>query len=161
MNSRAKTILPVVVWVVVCMAGGGLSAYVSGSGPDEWYQSLTKPAFMPPSWAFGVVWPILYLMMGVGAGLIWSKGVKNQVVRNAIVLFSIQFFLNLLWSPLFFGLHRIGWALVEIIVLWAAIALTLRAFWKVQPIASILLWPYLLWVSFATVLNATLYSLNH
>lgn len=161
MNSWAKTISPVVVWVVVCMAGGALSAYVSGSGTNDWYQSLTKPSFMPPSWAFGVVWPILYVMMGIGAGLIWSKGVQKQLVRSAIALFSVQLFLNLLWSPLFFGLHRMGWALVEILVLWAAIALTIRAFWKVRPIASMLLWPYLLWVSFATLLNASLYSLNH
>lgn len=161
MNSWTRTILPIAVWVLVCMAGGALSGYVSGTGTSDWYQSLTKPAFMPPSWAFGVVWPILYVMMGIGAGLIWSKEVQNKPVQNAIALFSVQLFLNLLWSPLFFGLHRMGWALVEILVLWAAIALTIRAFWKVRPIASMLLWPYLLWVSFATLLNASLYSLNH
>jgi tryptophan-rich sensory protein len=151
----------IVIMVVLCLAVGGVSGYVSGSsGVGDWYPSLVKPYITPPSWLFGVVWPILYILMGVAAGLIWAKGLSNKSVRLALGLFLIQLIFNGFWSPLFFGLHRIDWALLEIIVLWIAIAVTEAAFWKIHPAAAILLWPYLVWVSFAVALNSLFWKLN-
>ena len=106
------------------------------------------------------VWTVLYLMMGVAAFLVWRQGISADGVRVALVVFVVQLTLNGLWSILFFGMQSPGWALVEIVVLWLAIGVTIRLFWVVVPAAGALLLPYLAWVSFATVLNASLWWLN-
>jgi tryptophan-rich sensory protein len=153
--------LKIATMVVLCLIVGGVSGYVSGtSGTGDWYQSLTKPYITPPSRLFGVVWPVLYILMGISAGLIWAKGFSRKPVWQAMLVFIVQLLLNGLWSPLFFRLHRIDWALLEIIVLWIAIAVTEALFWKIRRSAAILLWPYLAWVSFAVVLNAMFWKLN-
>jgi tryptophan-rich sensory protein len=125
-----------------------------------WYADLSKPSFNPPGWAFGVVWPILYVMMGVAAFLIWRKGVNSRQVRISLGLFVAQLALNGIWTPIFFGLHMMGFALAEIILLWLAILATIVAFWRISKPAAYLLIPYILWVSFAIVLNAALWHLN-
>ncbi len=156
-----QMILRIVVMIGLSLVVGSISGYVSGAGGSSaWYQSLVKPSFTPPSPLFGIVWPILYVMMGVAAGLIWSRGLSQRPVRRALVLFLIQLILNGIWSPLFFGLHRIDWALLTIIVLWIVIASTEMAFAKVSKLAAMLLWPYLAWVSFAVTLNAMFWKLN-
>jgi tryptophan-rich sensory protein len=126
-----------------------------------WYADLTKPSFNPPDWAFGVVWPILYIMMGVAAFLIWNMGIISRRIKVALGLFVFQLILNGLWTPIFFGLHMMGLALAEIILLWVAILFTIIAFWRISKAASYLMIPYILWVSFAIVLNASLLHLNH
>lgn len=156
-----KTGLKIIVMVVLCLAIGSVSGYVSGAGGNSgWYQSLIKPSFTPPSPLFGIVWPILYILMGIATGLVWAKELPPKPIRLALTLFIIQLVLNGLWSPLFFGLHRIDWALLEIIALWITIAATEATFWKIRPAAAVLLWPYLAWVSFAVALNAMFWKLN-
>ena len=108
----------------------------------------------------GIVWPILYVMMGVAAFLIWRKGIGSRQVRTALGLFLVQLVLNGLWTPIFFGLHMMGLALAEIILLWLAILATIVGFWRLSKVAACLLIPYILWVSFAIALNAALWNLN-
>lgn len=124
--------------------------------PGEWYEALNKPTWNPPSWIFGPVWTALYLMMAVAAWLVW----KRNGWHKAIWLYVLQLALNAAWTPIFFGAHHLGWALVEIIALWIAILFTLLAFLRVSKPAGWLLVPYLAWVSFATFLNFTLWRMN-
>jgi len=139
---------------------GGLSGFATARGVQEWYPSLTKPPFNPPSWVFGPVWTLLYVMMGVAAYLVWQKGWESETVRVALALFLVQLILNGLWSVLFFGMQSPALAFAEILLLWVAIAGTIVWFWRVSPTAGILLLPYIAWVSFAAVLNGSLWYLN-
>lgn len=118
--------------------------------PDAWYVTLPKPTWTPPGWIFGPVWFVLYTLMAVAGWLVWRQtGWKHW----ALGLFAIQLALNMLWSPLFFGLHRPDLAFADIVALWVAIVATTVAFWRVSPAAGLLFVPYLAWVSFAAVLN--------
>ncbi len=152
--------LKLVIAVAVPVAVGGLSGFATARGVSTWYPTLVKPSFNPPAWVFGPVWTVLYIMMGVAAYLVWRRGVDADGVRTALTVFIIQLVLNGLWSILFFGIRQPGSALVEIIVLWVAIGATIRLFWRVVPAAGLLLLPYWAWVSFATILNASLWWLN-
>ena len=125
-----------------------------------WYPTLKKPSFTPPSWVFGPVWTTLYLLMGVSLYLIRTRGTAAGAPGVAGKLFMLQLLLNALWSFIFFGLRSPGWALVEIVGLWAALMLTIRAVARVSRPAAVLLVPYLLWTSFALVLNAAIWRLN-
>jgi tryptophan-rich sensory protein len=149
-----------VISVSLPLLVGGLSGFATASGVQEWYPSLTKPPFNPPAWVFGPVWTLLYIMMGVAAYLVWQKGWENEIVRVALALYLGQLVLNGLWSILFFGMQSPGLAFAEILVLWLAIAATIVWFWRVSPAAGILLLPYEAWVSFAALLNGSLWLLN-
>jgi len=124
--------------------------------PDQWYAALNKPAWNPPPWIFGPVWSLLYVMMAVAAWLVW----RQVGWKRALVLYLIQLALNAAWTPIFFGAHQMGWALLEIIALWLAILLTLRSFLPISKPAAWLLTPYLAWVTFAAFLNFTLWRMN-
>ncbi len=124
--------------------------------PGAWYAALTKPAWNPPAWIFGPAWTLLYTLMAVAAWLVWQR----DGWRRPLLLYGIQLALNAAWTPIFFGAHELGWALVEIVLLWAAILLTLLAFHRVSRTAGLLFVPYLAWVTFATILNFTLWRLN-
>lgn len=127
--------------------------------PGEWYARLAKPSWTPPSWLFGPVWTLLYVLMAVAAWLVWKdRGFAGA--RVALVLYGVQLALNAAWSWLFFGLQRPGLAFAEILVLWIAILATLIAFWRHRALAGALLVPYLAWVSFATALNLAIWRLN-
>lgn len=152
--------LKFVIAVAAPLIVGGLSGFVTSGGVETWYPTLIKPSFNPPSWVFGPVWTVLYVLMGVAAFLVWKKGTETDGVKAALTLFAVQVALNGLWSILFFGLQAPALAFIEIIVLWIAIVATLAAFWRVAPTAGWLLVPYLAWVSFATVLNGSLWLLN-
>ncbi len=156
MNNTLKLIIA----VAVPLAVGGLSGFATAGGVATWYPTLTKPPFNPPAWVFGPVWTVLYIMMGVAAFLVWREGFATEGVKLALTVFAVQLALNGLWSILFFGMQTPGWALVEIIALWFAIIVTVVFFWRVVPAAGMLLLPYLAWVSFASVLNASLWWLN-
>jgi benzodiazapine receptor len=120
-----------------------------------------KPSFNPPNWIFAPVWSMLYIMMGVAAGLVWDRiDFEKEIVKKALVLFAIQLGLNALWSYLFFGLMNPMLALIEIVVLWLMIYETYIQFAKINKIAGYLFIPYLAWVSFAAVLNASIWWLN-
>ncbi|MNF67430.1 TspO/MBR family protein [compost metagenome] len=147
--------------VVTCLAIGYFSGIVTRSSITTWYPTLVKPSFNPPNWIFAPVWSMLYVMMGVAAGLVWSKIESDkEAVKKALVVFAIQLALNALWSYLFFGLHNPLLAGLEIIILWLMIYETYIQFAKINKIAGFLLIPYLLWVSFATVLNGSIWWLN-
>lgn len=153
-------IIKLLVSIAVPLVVGGLSGIATARGVADWYPTLTKPAFTPPSWVFGPVWTLLYITMGVAAFLVWRRGLDAGGVRAALALFLVQLALNGLWSVLFFGSRAPGAALVEIVLLWISIAATTGLFWRVTPLAGALLLPYLAWVSFAAVLNGSLWALN-
>jgi tryptophan-rich sensory protein len=146
--------------VSVCLLTGLVGSFSTMDSVKTWYAGLSKPSFNPPDWAFGVVWPVLYVMMGVAAWLIWKKGTGSKQAKVALCLFLVQLVLNGIWTPIFFGLHMMGLALAEIILLWMAILVTIIYFWKISKAAACLLIPYILWVSFAIALNAALWHLN-
>lgn len=143
-------------WLLGCFAAPLLSAWAR---PDGWYAALVKPAWNPPGWVFAPVWTTLYAAMAVAAWLVWRRGGWGRQ-RRPLTWFVVQLVLNALWTPLFFGFHRIGWALLEIVVLWCAIVGTLIAFARTSRVAAGLLVPYLAWVTFAAFLTFTLFKLN-
>ncbi len=154
------TALKLLIAVAAPLAVGGVSGIATAQGVRDWYPALTKPTFNPPSWVFGPVWTLLYLMMGVAAFLVWQRGWNTDGVRVALALFAVQLAFNGLWSVLFFGMQAPGLAFVEIILLWLAIGATTVLFWRVTPTAGVMLLPYWAWVSFAAVLNGSIWMLN-
>ena len=146
--------------IIVCFLAGGVGTIFTNGSLYTWYPHLIKPFFSPPNSVFGPVWTILYLLMGVSFYLIWKKGTKNKKVREAMMFFGIQLGINAIWTPIFFGAHNTLLALIVILLLWVFILKTILLFSKINKIASYLLYPYILWVSFATILNFSLYLLN-
>lgn len=146
-------------FVAVSFAAPGVGAILSVPAPSDWYRGLTKPWFNPPDWVFGPVWTFLYCTMGVSAWLVWRKD-RSYAVMWPLGLFVLQLALNALWTPLFFGMHRPGLALIDIAALWLAIAATTVASYPFSKTAAFLFVPYWLWVSFASVLNAAIWWLN-
>ena len=144
------------LWLVVSMAAGWVGSQFS---PGEWYASLSKPSWNPPSTVFAPVWTLLYILMGVSAWLVWREQGFDGA-RAALVIFIVQLVLNGLWSYLFFGLNNPMAAFIEILALWLLILITLVLFWRVKPLAGVLLLPYLGWIGFASVLNFTLWRMN-
>lgn len=158
MNNRAR-LVGLVVFLFACLGAGGLGAIATTPEIDGWYRTIEKPAWNPPDYVFGPVWTTLFVMMAVAAWLIWqSAGWKAAALP--MTLFGIQLALNVGWSWIFFGMHAPGWAFAEIIILWLAIAATTATFFKRSPIAGWLMVPYLSWVSFASVLNFTIWQMN-
>lgn len=145
--------------IVICLAIGFISGLFTSDAVQGWYQDIAKPVFNPPNWLFAPVWTALYVLMGISLYLLWTSN-KSKTRNLAIKYFAIQLALNFFWSILFFGARLPGLALVEIIVLWIFILLTAIVSWKINKWASYLLWPYLVWVTFATVLNAAIVILN-
>lgn len=144
------------MWLALCFGAAAVGSFFM---PGAWYTSLSKPSWNPPGWVFGPVWTVLYAAMAVGAWLVWRRG-GWAVQPRALGLFCVQLALNAAWSPVFFGMQRIGLALVVMMLLWVAIAATMVEFFRVSRGAGWLLVPYLAWVSFAAVLNFTLWRLN-
>lgn len=155
-----QKILKIILVVVVCVTIGYLSGMVTRDSIITWYPTLVKPVFNPPNWIFAPVWTLLYVMMGIAAGLVWTSNSDEQTTKKAIGFFAIQFGLNALWSYLFFGLHNPLLALIEIFLLLLMIYETYVQFKKIDKVAGMLLLPYLAWVSFATFLNASIWWLN-
>jgi tryptophan-rich sensory protein len=154
-------ITKILVVVVTCLAIGYFSGMVTRSAITTWYPTLVKPVFNPPNWIFAPVWSMLYIMMGIAAGLVWSRiDFEKEAVKKALIFFAVQLALNALWSYLFFGLQNPMLAGIEIVILWLMIFETYTKFVKINKIAGYLLIPYLLWVSFATVLNISIWWLN-
>ena len=146
--------------VSLCLMTGFVGSFSTMNSVKTWYADLSRPSFTPPDWTFGVVWPILYVMMGISVFMIWNRGLDKRKVKVALGLFVLQLVLNGLWTPIFFGLHMIALALIEIVLLWIAILLTILVFWRISKAATFFLFPYILWVSFAAILNTALWYLN-
>ena len=146
-------------FIVVCLAIGAIGGAVTSTSVGTWYQQLRKPSFNPPDWVFAPVWTVLYIAMAVAAWCVWRR-LSLGDTRHALSLFALQLLLNLAWTILFFGFQQIGIALVEIVVLAAVIVATAVAFWRRDHGAGLLFVPYLAWVGFAAVLNASIWRLN-
>lgn len=146
------------LFFLACFLAAGLGSLFTMVSLGSWYAGLAKPSWNPPSWLFGPVWTVLYAMMAVAGWLVWRRG--GAASQLTLRWFAVQLVLNVGWSAVFFGLQLPGLAFIEILVLWVAIAATLVTSWKVSRAAGILLAPYLLWVSFAAVLNFAIWRLN-
>ena len=148
------------LFVVGCELVGILGALTTATGDSPWYDSLAKPPFNPPGWVFGPVWTVLYALMGIAAYLVWREGMDRPDVKRALGLFVAQLVLNGVWTPTFFGAESIAGGAVVIVALLVVLALTMRAFFRISRLAGWLLVPYFLWVSFATLLNLSIWWLN-
>lgn len=156
MSNTLKFFISIAIPLVV----GGVSGFFTISGVDTWYQTINKPSWNPPNWIFGPVWTTLYVMMGISLFLVWKTETSVELKKIAVILFAAQLLLNFAWSFIFFYLQQPGWALVEIIAMWVFILLTIFAFAQVNKTAAWLLVPYISWVSFAAILNYTIWKLN-
>ncbi len=145
-----------IISIIIPFLASIIGSLFTTSSVSTWYVELIKPSFNPPSWVFGPVWTTLYLLMGISLYLVWT----TKFDRKAFTVFGIQLFLNALWSVLFFGLRNPLLAFIEIILLWIAIIATIILFYRINKKAAYLLIPYILWVSFAAILNLSLYLLN-
>ena len=178
-----NNLLKFLVSVIICELAGMIGSVFTISQIGSWYKGLNKPFFNPPNWIFGPVWTILFVLMGISLYLVWSKNwdVKNKISSdkikawnkfsqkllsgswqktNIILIFIIQLVLNILWSVIFFGMHFPNIAFFELLMLWFAILFTIINFYRVSKIAALLLLPYILWVSFAGILNYFIWILN-
>lgn len=155
-----KKPLKIILCIIVCELVGASGAIFTTPAVNGWYATIEKPSFSPPNWIFAPVWGFLFFLMGISLYLILEKDLKDKMVKSAILIFVGQFMLNVAWSFLFFGLKKPFSAFMEILVLWAAIVLTIIQFNKIDRKAAVLLTPYLLWVSFAAILNLSVWILN-
>ena len=159
-NKKMNNTVKLIIAIAIPIAEGATSGFFTATGTESWYQTINKPTWNPPGWVFGPVWTTLYIMMGVALFIIWKSSVNDNLKRTAITLFAVQLVLNFFWSFIFFDQQQPGWALVEIIMLWIFILLTIFSFARVNKTAAWLLVPYISWVSFATILNYTIWKLN-
>ncbi len=155
MNFTKKLIIS----IVACVAIGGLSGALTAGSISSWYLTLQKPSWNPPNGIFAPVWTTLYIAMGIAFARIWNKP-ASDLKTTAMLLFAAQLFLNFWWSIIFFNVRELGWALVEILLMWSAIVATIFYFSKLDRTAMALMIPYICWVSFATFLNFTIWKLN-
>jgi tryptophan-rich sensory protein len=149
-----------IICILICLGAGLIGSLFTAPSIDSWYSELIKPSFNPPSWIFSPVWTILFILMGISLYIVLEKGIKKKYYKTALVIFGVQLFLNLLWSIIFFSLHSPFFAFIEIIFLLVAIIFTIVYFYKISKISAYLLIPYLVWVSFASILNFMIFWLN-
>jgi tryptophan-rich sensory protein len=146
------------VSLALVFAIAGIGGWVTAGSVDGWYRTLAKPSFNPPAWIFGPVWTALYVLMAVAAWRVWRQ--FGSVRHPALLLYALQLALNLAWSILFFGLHRPGWALADLLSLLAAVIATMILFGRIDRWAGLCFVPYAMWVAFAGLLNAMIWRLN-
>jgi tryptophan-rich sensory protein len=151
--------LKLIISIILCQLAGIIGSIFT-RGSIGWYYTLIKPSFRPPPWLFAPVWIILYLIIAIAFYIIWKKGFSSGESKYALGLFILQLILNVLWPIVFFGTRSISGGLTVILILWVLIFLTMFAFQKVSSAASYLLIPYLIWVSYASVLNFSIWRLN-
>jgi len=156
---KTRNIIALIICISLPLLTGAVAGCVTSSNISAWYVYLNKPQFNPPNWVFGPVWTALYIFMGVALYLIW-KSPASRLRSKALLIFIVQLILNFAWSLLFFYFHQTGWALFEIEVLFVSIFLMSAIFFKISRPAAYLQIPYLCWVAFAAVLNASLWYLN-
>lgn len=157
---KNKLWIKLIVSLALPLAIGAIGSLFTASSIPTWYANLSKPTFAPPNWVFAPVWTTLFILMGIACFLIWKKGTAVSGVKTSLGIYSFQLLLNLLWSVIFFYLRAPGWAFLEIMILWTAILLTVGRFHKISRLAAWLLVPYLLWVSFASYLNFSIWRMN-
>ena len=155
-----KDIFKLVISLIICQLVGFVGSLFTSPSIPTWYANIEKPSFTPPNWVFSPVWISLFVLMGISLFLLWEKTLRERRVRVAIFWFAVQLGLNILWSVIFFGLKSPFFAFIEIVFLWIAILLTILKSFKVSRLAGTLLIPYILWVSFAAILNFSIFILN-
>jgi len=155
MNKHFKLIIS----MLIPLAVGFIGSFATSNSVNTWYKTLKKPIFNPPNWLFGPVWTLLFILIGLSFYFVWIENSEKQK-KVAFIVYSIQLLLNLMWSFLFFGIKSPLAALVEILVLWIAIIANIIIFYNISNKAGLLLIPYLLWVTFAIVLNFSIFILN-
>lgn len=154
-------IVKIIIALFICLMVGYSASVVTRPSVETWYPTIVKPSFNPPNWIFMPVWTMLYILMAVAAGLVWDKiKEQNEEVKKALGFFLIQLTLNAIWSYIFFGLKNPMLALIEIALLWLMIYETYLKFLKINKTAGYLLIPYMAWVAFAGILNASIWWLN-
>lgn len=156
---RGRDALGLVFFLILCLAVAGIGGAVTATSVDSWYQALQKPPFNPPNWVFAPVWTTLYVLMAISGWRVWRRA-RCEARRKALTVFAGQLGLNLAWSFLFFGFQEIGLALFEIVILLLAIIANAALFWRIDRLAGALFVPYVIWVTYATALNASLWLLN-
>ncbi len=159
-KSLLRNALFLVLFIIIAQMAGFIGSLFTADSVDTWYKEISRPSFTPPDWLFAPVWITLYVLMGISAFLIWKKGANKKEVKAALIIFFIQLVLNSLWSIIFFGFHLTLIAFIEIILLWVAILFMVIKFYSISKAASLIQIPYLLWVSFASVLNFSFAALN-
>ncbi len=159
MSKRIK-VFKLIISILICQGAGAIGSLFTSPAISAWYTTIQKPSFNPPNWIFAPVWILLFLLMGISLYLIWSKGFYNKETKIAIFIFFVQLILNILWSIIFFALQSPLYAFIEIIILWFMILLTIITFYRVSKITVYLLLPYIIWVSFALVLNFSILIIN-
>lgn len=159
-EGKVARVIKLVVCVLVCLGVSYVGSLLTTPSIPTWYAALQKPPFNPPNWIFAPVWLTLFVLMGLSAFMVWDKGLARKEVRIGLGLFAAQLALNLTWSGVFFALRSPLWAFVDIIALWILILLTTIWFFRVSRLAGMLMIPYILWVSFASVLNLAIVVLN-
>lgn len=152
--------MKLIIAIAISELAGIIGSIFTFSGISSWYATLAKPALNPPSWIFCPVWTTLYALMGIAAFLVWKKGLEQKDVQKALLVFGFQLVLNTVWSIIFFGLHSPLWALVDIALMLLVIVWTMVLFFRISKPAMWLLVPYILWVSFASYLNYSIWILN-
>lgn len=151
--------LPLGIFLGLAFLAAFIGGFATSTSVETWYATLQKPSWNPPRWVFGPVWTLLYILMSVSAWRVWRQGSPNEA-RRTVRLFAAQLGLNALWSILFFGLHRVGLALIDVLVLWLVLIRIQVRFYVADKLAAVLWAPYVIWVTFATVLNAAIWDLN-
>jgi translocator protein len=146
------------LFLILCFSIAGIGGYVTSNSVTTWYVTLKKPEWNPPSWLFGPVWTVLYIFIALSGWLIWME--RDKSAKAVLVVYFIQLVFNGLWTPIFFGLHNPLLAFIEICFLWLSIGIFIYLSWNVSLIASLLFIPYFCWVTFAAILNFTIWSLN-
>lgn len=159
-KSKVVGVLKLITSIAICQIAGFIGSLFTTPAIPTWYAELNKPAFTPPNWLFAPVWVTLFVLMGISTFLVWRQGLDDRQVKIALSIFAVQLVLNALWSVMFFGLRSPLAGLVDILLLWPAILLTILYFRKLSRAAGLLLIPYLLWVSFAAILNLSIFILN-
>ncbi len=159
-KNKLVEIARLIASIIICQGAGLIGSVFTTPAIPTWYTTLRKPSFSPPNWLFAPVWITLFTLMGVSAFLVWRKGLGDQQVKVALSTFVVQLILNISWSVVFFGLRSPLAGLIVISILWVAILLTILNFSKISVTAGLLLLPYILWVSFAAVLNLFIWRLN-
>ena len=153
------TVVKLLISIAAPLAVGAVAGLFTAKAIPTWYTTLNAPSFNPPNWVFGPMWTLLYVLMGISLFMVWNTE-PSRARDIAMVIFGVQLILNFAWSFLFFHFKELGWALMEIIAMWISIVVMLFAFYQVRPLAAYINIPYILWVSFATALNAAYFKLN-
>lgn len=157
---KVSTVVKIFIGVVICLGIGFVGSIATQTSVDNWYTTLNKPGFNPPSWLFAPVWTLLYILMGVAAGMVWSRGFHHIWVKTALYHFGFQLVLNASWSIAFFGYQSPLVAMLIIIALIVLVLITFKWFKVVNTTAAYLLIPYILWIVYAAALNFEIWRLN-